>query len=293
VATSSKTKKPSSSPALLGTLYIVATPIGNPLDWTERAKDVLTSVEVVAAEDTRVLKREMGKVKITPKKVLSHHEHNEEASTKGLLEVLQSGGDVAIASDAGTPLISDPGFRVVNAAVKAGIKVIPVPGPSSLTAALSASSLGGKTFFFGGFLPTQSEQRKRALQRYKRAAESLVFFEAPHRVREMLADAEGIMGPETPTVVCRELTKPYEEIRHASLGEMKRHFQVNEPRGEFVIIFKSAPGELLAAEDTAIEVVKLIGHGRSASDVLEELQPITELSRKQLYDLILRHKKTV
>ena len=141
----SKTKKATTSDALPGTLYIVATPIGNPQDWTERAKDVLTSVEVVAAEDTRVLKREMTKAKLNPKKVLSHHEHNEEASAKGLLDILVKGADVALASDAGTPLISDPGFKLVEMAMAQGIKVVPVPGASALTAALSVAAMSAAT----------------------------------------------------------------------------------------------------------------------------------------------------
>jgi 16S rRNA (cytidine1402-2'-O)-methyltransferase len=276
-----------------GTLYVVATPIGNSQDWTARAKEVLSQVDLVAAEDTRLLKREMAKVKITPKKVLSHHEHNEEISTKGLLESLQSGHDVALASDAGTPMVSDPGYRLLDAATKAGIKVVPVPGPSSLTAALSVAALGGKSFFFGGFLPVQAEARKRSLRQCRRAADKLVFLEAPHRLREMLSDAEEVLGSDTGTVVCRELTKPYEEIKMDSLGEIRKFFQVNEPRGEFVVLFKGAPTELLDAKETEKEAHSLLGFGRSASDILEELQPFTELSRKQLYDIINKVKKEI
>jgi len=293
VTTSGKTKNKSLSSGLPGTLYVVATPIGNPGDWTDRAKKVLAAVDIVAAEDTRVLKREMTKIKISPKKVLSHHEHNEETSTKGLIEALKKGQDVALASDAGTALVSDPGYRVVAAAQSQGIKVVPIPGPSSLTAAISVSALGGKTFFFGGFLPVQSEARKRDLRRFRRCADSLIFLEAPHRVRELLIDAEEILGGNTPTVVCRELTKSYEEIKNSTLSEMKKFFQVNEPRGEFVILFKGASPELLNESETQNEVVKLLGFGRSASDILEELQPVTELSRKQLYDIINRSKTRV
>ena len=276
-----------------GTLFIVATPIGNTGDWTERAKKTLSQVDVVAAEDTRLLKRELAKVKLSPKKVVTHHNHNEEISTKGLIENLLSGQDVALASDAGTPLISDPGYRLVAAAREKNIKIVPVPGASSLTAAISTSSLGGKTFFFGGFLSTQSESRKRELRRSRRSAENIIFFEAPHRLREMFLEAEEIMGAGTLTLVCRELTKAYEEIIQAPLSEVRQYFQVNEPRGEFVVIFKGAPLEQLDAVETEKEVVKLLNYGRSASDVLEELQPVTELTRKQLYDIILKFKKTV
>ena len=144
-------KNSNASSTSCGTLYVVATPIGNHLDWTQRAIKILGEVEIVAAEDTRVLKRELQKVNVRPKKVLSHHNHNEEVSTKGLLEALLKGHNVALASDAGTPLVSDPGFKIVAVARQNGINIVPVPGASSLTAALSVSDLGGQNFFFGGF----------------------------------------------------------------------------------------------------------------------------------------------
>lgn len=280
------------SPNLPGTLFVVATPIGNTQDWTERAKDILANADIVAAEDTRILKRELGKIKITPKKVLSHHEHNEALSTKGLLDALKSGQDVALASDAGTPQIQDPGYHIIKAALAEGIKIVPVPGPSSLTSALSVCPFGGRTVFFGGFLPTQSETRKRDLARFKRRADTLVFFEAPHRLRETLVDAEEILGPTTPTLVCRELTKTYEEVRHSTLEDARKYFNLNEPRGEFVVLFKGTPAETLNEQDIHSEVTKLLGFGRSASDILEELQPLTELTRKQLYDIINRVKNS-
>ncbi len=286
-------KNSNASSTSCGTLYVVATPIGNHLDWTQRAIKILGEVEIVAAEDTRVLKRELQKVNVRPKKVLSHHNHNEEVSTKGLLEALLKGHNVALASDAGTPLVSDPGFKIVAVARQNGINIVPVPGASSLTAALSVSDLGGQNFFFGGFLPTQTDSRKRALKRFRNTAENLVFFEAPHRVREFLKDATEILGAQTPTVVCRELTKPYEEIRRGSLQEIENYFRVNEPRGEFVILFKGSPAEQLNAQATQSEVSKLLGFGKSASDILDELQNVTELNRKQLYDLITREKKLV
>ena len=277
-----------------GTLYVVATPIGNSADWTDRAKQVLGRVDIVAAEDTRVLKKELSKIKISPKKVFSHHNHNEAASAEGLLKALLDGQDVALASDAGTPLISDPGYKVISEAIKNGIQVVPVPGASSLTCALSVSALGGSTFFFGGFLPTRQDYRIQALKRFQKApAESLIFFEAPHRLREMLKDAEEIFGGETNTVVCRELTKPYEEIIHAKLADVRKAFGINEPRGEFVVIFKGRPEEQLSLLETQTEVVRLMNSGLSASDILERLQSITELTRKQLYDIIIRSKEKV
>ena len=146
-------------------------------------------------------------------------------------------------------------------------------------------------FYFGGFLPPQSEARKKVLNRHKYTAEALIFFEAPHRLREMLQDSEEILGPTTETVVCRELTKPYEEIRWAPLSEIRNYFGTNEPRGEFVILFKGLPKELLNRSETESEVKRLLGYGRSASEILDELQPITELPRKELYGLITRLKE--
>lgn len=287
--TKSKNKK--NSGTLAPTLYIVSTPIGNSGDWTQRAMDILSSVDVVAAEDTRVLKKEMAKIGIKPKKVVSHHDENEEASTKGLLEALRSGQQVALTTDAGTPQVSDPGYRVVRGALEAGIHVVPVPGASSLTCALSVSPLGGSNFFFGGFLPTQSESRKKILKRYRRLADNLIFFEAPHRLREMLREALEIFGPQTEIFICRELTKPYEEIKFSTLGDMVQFFNINEPRGEFVVCLKGAPIEALNTKETEEEVHRLLNHGRSASDIVSELQPVTELSRKQLYDLVIRNRK--
>lgn len=274
-----------------GILYVVATPLGNPLDWTERAKQVLSTADIVAAEDTRLLKTSMAKVRLKPKKVVSHHNHNEDASTKALIADLLSGKSVALASDAGTPLISDPGHRLVSGARAEGVRIVPVPGPSALATALSVSALGGTSVFFGGFLPQQSESRKRYLKRHKTSAETLVYFEAPHRVREMLADCEAVFGSDRPMVVCRELTKPYEEIVSGTIGEIRQKMGVEEPRGEFVLLFKAPPTEMLSSTETQGEVQKLLKIGRSASDILEELQAQTELSRKQLYDMISSAKR--
>lgn len=274
-----------------GILYIVATPLGNLSDWTERAKQVLGTVDLVAAEDTRTLKTSLAKVKIKPKKVISHHEHNEEASTKALIQDLLSGKSVALASDAGTPLISDPGHKLVSQARAKGIRIVPVPGPSALATALSVSALGGQSVFFGGFLPPQSESRKRYLKRHKMSADTLAFFEAPHRLREMLTDCEQILGGGVQTVVCRELTKPYEEIFGGTLTEVRQKFNVEEPRGEFVILFKAPPAEFFSTSETQTEVLKLLRMGRSASEILDELQAQTEVPRKSLYDMISAAKR--
>ena len=276
-----------------GTLFIVATPLGNIGDWTERAKQVLGRADIVAAEDTRLLKAALAKIKIKPKKVISHHDHNEEASTKALISDLLAGKDIALASDAGTPLISDPGHRLVSAARAAQIRIVPIPGPSALAAALSVAALGGISTFFGGFLPTQCEVRKKYLRRHRNSAETLLFFEAPHRIREMLADCETVLGGTTQAVVCRELTKPYEEIFGGTITQIRQKFNVEEPRGEFVLLFKSPPLEFLTQKETQTEVEKLLRLGQSASNILEELQPQTEVTRKQLYDMISSAKKSL
>ncbi len=278
----------------VGTLYIVATPIGNPGDWTDRAKVLLAKVDVVAAEDTRVLKRELARIKIKPKRVISCHGHNENESAKGIIELLLKGLSVAVTTDAGTPLISDPGAGIILAARKNNIAIVPLPGVSSLTTALSVSGFGAP-FFFGGFLPAKTEERQKVLRSSKARGDNLVFFEVPHRLRESLADAETVLGGDVETVVCRELTKPYEEIINQSLKDIRHHFARHEPRGEFVILFRGSPPEMLSVSDTENEIRKLLEKGNTASQILEHLQPISEMSRRQIYDTIsrLKHKEIV
>ena len=218
-----------------GTLYLVATPIGNLADITHRALQVLRDVDLIACEDTRHTRKLLQHYSIDTKTV-SYHEHNEQQRTSELIELLKQGSSVAVVSDAGTPAISDPGFRLVRAAIQTGINVVPVPGPSALVSALIAAGLPTDEFFFGGFLPPKSTARRARLSELRSVPGTLIFYEAPHRLAASLKDAYEILG-EREAVIARELTKLHEEIRRGRLSELSKHYSTDEqPRGEIVLL---------------------------------------------------------
>jgi 16S rRNA (cytidine1402-2'-O)-methyltransferase len=271
-----------------GTLYVVALPIGNPKDITLRAIEVLNAVDVIAAEDTRTFQELANQIKVTPRKLVAHHEHNEEQSVKGLLQILENGNDVALVSDAGTPVINDPGFRFLREAYAHAIQVRPIPGPSALMAALSAAPIGGGNFYFGGFPPAQSKSRKETLQAARSQAQKLIFFEAPHRIVEHLQDALEIFG-NTEVCVCRELTKLYEEILFTPLEKALDHFKQNEPKGEFVLIYQSPPDDMLSLETLEETIREKLNNGERPSDIVKEFQGL--MKKKELYNLVLKLEK--
>ena len=217
-----------------GTLYLVATPIGNLADITHRAIDVLSKVTLIACEDTRHTRKLLQHYGIETK-TISYHEHNEQERARQLIELLREGKDVAVVSDAGTPSISDPGFRLVRAAIENDLPVVPVPGPSALIAAVIAAGLPTDEFFFGGFLPARSNARRARLNELRSVPGTLVFYEAPHRLAETLKDALEILG-EREAVVARELTKLHEEIKRDRLSGLAEHYAKEEPRGEIVLL---------------------------------------------------------
>ncbi len=222
-----------------GKLYIVSTPIGNLADFTFRAVDTLKKVDLIAAEDTRVSGVLLKHYEIkTP--MLSYHDHNKEQATPGLLRKLEHGDDLALISDAGTPLISDPGFYLVRAAVRQGLEVVPIPGPSAMLAALVAAGLPSDRFTFEGFLP-----RKKGRQtRMKILAEdprTLILYESPHRVGRTLRDISEYMG-ERPVVIGREITKKFEEFIRGSVSEIREQLDTRSIKGEVVIMIGGKPG---------------------------------------------------
>ena len=217
-----------------GTLYLVATPIGNLADITHRALQVLRDVDLIACEDTRHTHKLLQHYGITTK-TISYHEHNEPQRAAQLIDSLQQGSDVAVVSDAGTPSISDPGFRLVRAAIENEIPVVPVPGPSALISALIAAGLPTDEFFFAGFLPSRSNARRTRLGELRAVPGTLIFYEAPHRLAATLKDAHEILG-EREAVVARELTKLHEEIRRGLLSELSKQYENEEPRGEIVVL---------------------------------------------------------
>jgi 16S rRNA (cytidine1402-2'-O)-methyltransferase len=223
-----------------GTLYLVATPIGNLADITHRALQVLNDVDLIACEDTRHTRKLLQHYGIDTKTV-SYHEHNEQQRALELIELLKQGSDVAVVSDAGTPAISDPGFRLVRAAIESAVKVVPIPGPSAVISALVAAGLPTDEFFFGGFLPARSTARRARFDELRSVPGTLIFYEAPHRLAASLKDAYEILG-EREAVVARELTKLHEEIRRGPLSELSKHYASNEqPRGEIVLLIDRTP----------------------------------------------------
>lgn len=218
-----------------GTLYLVATPIGNLADITHRALQVLKDVDLIACEDTRHTHKLLQHYGITTK-TISYHEHNEQQRTSHLIDLLKQGSDVAVVSDAGTPAISDPGFRLVRAAIENDLVVVPVPGPSALISALAAAGLPTDEFFFAGFLPPRTNARRTRLGELKTVPGTLIFYEAPHRLAGTLKDAYEILG-EREAVVARELTKLHEEIKRGRLSELASFYVDEEnPRGEIVVL---------------------------------------------------------
>lgn len=264
-------------------MFVVATPIGNLADITYRAVRVLEEVSVVAAEDTRRSRKLLSHYRIeTP--LVAYHEHNARQQVETLLEKLRSGQDVALVSDAGTPGIADPGYRLTRACHAAGVAVVAVPGPSALVAALSIAGVPTDRFTFEGFLPARAMARQKLLQARANADNTLVFYEAPHRLAAALQDFLEICGPERLLVVARELTKLHEEVFRGSMAEAVAHFGAAKVKGELVLVLP--PGEkqlqvsmtvalqtMLAESDLSRrEIVKLIAreYGVSGSEVYRE-----------------------
>jgi 16S rRNA (cytidine1402-2'-O)-methyltransferase len=219
-----------------GTLYLVATPIGNLADITHRALQVLSDVDLIACEDTRHTHKLLNHYGITTK-TISYHEHNEQQRATELIDRLKQGTNIAVVSDAGTPSISDPGYRLVRAAIESEIPVVPVPGPSALVAALIAAGLPTDEFFFAGFLPSRTSARRARLAELQLVPGTLIFYEAPHRLAATLKDAYEILG-EREAVVARELTKLHEEIRRGRLSQLTADYadEKQDIRGEIVVL---------------------------------------------------------
>lgn len=220
-----------------GTLFVVATPIGNLGDLSPRAAEVLAQVALIAAEDTRVTKRLLQHIGCDTR-MLSLHDHNESQRVAGLLERLQAGEDVALVSDAGTPLINDPGYTLVRTVRQSGVKVVPIPGPSALITALSVAGLPTDHFVFEGFLSSKPAARRARLKALAQESRTLVFYESPHRILATLADLRDVLGAEREAVVARELTKTFETLHGDQLGALYEWAVAdsNQQRGEFVLV---------------------------------------------------------
>lgn len=272
---------------MTGVLYVVATPIGNLEDWTPRAIATLKAVKLVAAEDTRHSGRLLQHFDINTR-LLALHDHNEAFRADALLERLQAGEDIALISDAGTPLISDPGYRLVAAVQAAGVRVVPIPGACAAIAALSAAGLASDRFAFEGFLPAKSAARCERLRDLAAEPRTLIFYEAPHRILECLQDMVSTLGPLRQAVLARELTKTFETIRRLPLAEMLAWVasDENQQRGEIVLLLERAPeseGEDWSEADRVLGILAALPVKQAATLAAE----ITGLKKNSLYERAL------
>jgi 16S rRNA (cytidine1402-2'-O)-methyltransferase len=264
-------------------LYIVATPIGNLEDMTFRAVRILKEVDLIACEDTRHTRHLLDHYAIrTP--TISYHEHNETSRAGELMDRLGAGQSIALVSDAGTPLISDPGYRVVAAAVAGGFAVIPVPGPSAAIAALAASGLPTDAYRFCGFLPSKPGQRRRSLEALAGEPVTLVIYEAPHRILETLADLNAVLG-NRPAVVAREITKVHEEFLRGDLESVRTTLAGRESpnRGEFTIVVGWAEARVPDSEPVADAVARLERAGVPRMDAMKQIARERGLSKREVY----------
>lgn len=272
-----------------GTLYVVATPLGNLGDLSTRAAEVLRAVPVVAAEDTRRTRGLLSHLGVAPT-ILSFHAHSNEHRLDSLLEMLHSGRDVALVSDAGTPTVSDPGTDLVARARAAGIPVVPIPGASAVATALSASGLAGDRYLFLGFIPRKGRERTRLLTRAAGEEWSVVIYEAPPRLVALLEDLISLAGAERTVVVARELTKMHEEIRSGSLGELVDYYTAVPPRGEITVVLQGtgtpAP-EPDRTEDAMEQASMLLAEGLTRREVVRRLTDTLGMARNEAYKLVM------
>jgi len=275
-----------------GALYIVATPIGNLDDISRRALAVLQAVTLIAAEDTRHSRKLLAHYGIVGR-LLALHEHNEQGATGKLLKVLLGGDDVALVSDAGTPLISDPGFYLVRAARQAGIRVVPLPGPSACIAALSVAGLPTDRFVFEGFLPVRSVARGQRLRELATEMRTLVFYESSHRICDSLAAMAEHMGGDRQATVARELTKTFETIKDGTLAELVDWVQAdsNQQKGEFVVILQGAPARDSGIDEATEQVLTVLMAELPLRQAASLAAKITGLPKNRLYEAGLAIKE--
>jgi len=280
---------------MAGTLYLIATPIGNLEDITHRAVRLLGEVEIIACEDTRHTKKLLNHYGINTR-TISYHEHNERERATELIERLKAGADVAVVSDAGTPGISDPGFRLARLAIDSDVQVVPVPGASALISALVASGLPTDEFFFGGFLPARAGARRARLAELRSLPATLIFYEGPHRIAATLKDALEILG-QRQAVVARELTKMHEEIARGSLRELAARFSSpDSARGEMVLIIDRTlmPNETVGSQsDASVSalVTEFEANGLDHRAALKKAARELGLSRDEAYRRLVSERR--
>lgn len=282
--------QPSAAP---GTLHLVPLPIGNLGDITQRALDILKSVKTIAAEDTRTTANLLRHFVINTK-LVACHDHNEQEMAPKIIAQLQSGQDVALVSDAGTPLVSDPGYRIVAAAIAAGLSIVALPGANAILPALQLSGLPPHPFYFHGFLPTRTSGRQRQLRAISQLSATMVFYEAPHRLTEMLSDAMRVLGRDRPAAVVREISKRFEETRRGTLYQLYEFYMRLPVRGEVVVVI-GGQTQSMKWDDAQVRdaLAESLASGASFRDAVSIITAESGWPKKEVYDaaLLLRNEQ--
>jgi len=276
-----------------GTLYIIATPIGNLDDFSPRGKSILEKADIILCEDTRRTLKLLNRLKIK-KPLQSFHQHNQKEKIPKVIQWLEQGKKLALVTDAGTPTLSDPGAELVRACHKANVKVVPIPGPSAITASLSASGLSSDRFLFLGFLPAKDQERKKILEKFSGFEETIVIFEAPHRILKTTLDIMGAWG-EREVCYCRELTKVFEEIKLTTLSGLAEELKKSQPKGEISLVIKGAEASAGKVEPPAMEIDAMIremlAEGKTIKQIASQISQATGLSKNLVYKKALEIKK--
>lgn len=274
-----------------GKLSVVGTPIGNFSDFSPRGVETLENADYIACEDTRVTAKLLGRFDIK-KPLLSYYKPKELEKSEKIIALLLDGKNVALVSDAGMPCVSDPGYILVKKCYELDIPVEVIPGANAAVCAVALSGLEAARFTFEGFLPVEKKERAERLSDVKNLPHTLVFYEAPHKLKTTLGDLAEALGADRNAALCRELTKIHEETLRGTLGELLSHYEENEPRGEYVIVIEGKPPEktTFSVEEAAAVAEKLIAEGAKASDACKEAAKITGISKREIYAAVLGEK---
>ena len=271
-----------------GKLSVVGTPIGNFSDFSPRGEETLRNADYIACEDTRVTAKLLGRFDIK-KPLLSYYKPKELEKSEKIIALLLDGKNVALVSDAGMPCVSDPGYILVKKCYELDIPVEVIPGANAAVCAVALSGLEAARFTFEGFLPVEKKERLERLNEVKNLSHALVFYEAPHKLKSTLGDLAEALGAVRYAALCRALTRMHEETLRGTLGELSRHYEENEPRGEYVIVIEGKPPEkrTFSVEEAAAVAKKLIEEGAKTSDACKEAAKITGVSKREIYAAVL------
>lgn len=271
-----------------GKLSVVGTPIGNFSDFSPRGAETLRNADYIACEDTRVTAKLLGRFDIK-KPLLSYYKPKELEKSEKIIALLLDGKNIALVSDAGMPCVSDPGYILVKKCYELDIPVEVIPGANAAVCAVALSGLEAARFTFEGFLPVEKKERAERLADVKNLPHTLVFYEAPHKLKTTLGDLAEALGADRNAALCRELTKIHEETLRGTLGELLSHYEENEPRGEYVIVIEGQPPEkkTFSVEEAAAVAKKLIEEGAKTSDACKEAAKITGISKREIYAAVL------